>query len=98
MRDGLFLRLALPGPVPSPSSIPPPDPFWARRRSTNEHSVWTGSECFGLKWIDFDLENRTVRIERQFREGRLIDRTKKNKVRLVDLSREVVKEFRAHRN
>jgi len=56
------------------------------------------SECFGLKWIDFDLENRTVRIERQFREGRLIDRTKKNKVRLVDLSREVVREFRAHRN
>src|SRR2546425_1147234 len=49
-------------------------------------------------WIDFDLENRTVRIERQFREGRLIDRTKKNKVRLVDLSREVVREFRAHRN
>src|SRR5207253_258123 len=56
------------------------------------------SECFGLKWIDFDLENRTVRIERQFREERLIDRTKKNKVRLVDLSREVVREFRAHRN
>jgi len=54
------------------------------------------SECFGLQWTDFDLENRTVRIERQFREGKLIDRTKKNKVRLVDLSREIVREFSVH--
>ena len=37
------------------------------------------SECFGLQWTDFDLENRTVRIERQFREGKLIDRTKKTR-------------------
>lgn len=54
------------------------------------------SECFGLRWTDFDLENRTARIERQFRDGRLIDRTKKSKIRVVDLSREVVAEFRAH--
>ena len=36
-------------------------------------------------------------VQRQFREGRLIDRTKKNKIRVVDLSREVCEEFRAHR-
>ena len=55
------------------------------------------SECFGVQWTDFDLDNRTVTVQRQFREGRLIDRTKKNKIRVVDLSREVCEEFRAHR-
>ena len=55
------------------------------------------SECFGVQWADFDLETPTVTVQRQFREGRLIDRTKKNKVRVVDLSREVCEEFRAHR-
>jgi integrase len=55
------------------------------------------SECFGVQWADFDLDNRTVTVQRQFREGRLIDRTKKNKVRVVDLSREVCEEFWAHR-
>src|SRR5437899_6102618 len=55
------------------------------------------SECFGVQWADFDLEVRTVTVQRQFREGRLLDRTKKNKVRVVDLSREVCEEFRAHR-
>jgi integrase len=55
------------------------------------------SECFGVQWDDFDLEARTVTVQRQFREGRLVDRTKKNKVRVVDLSREVCEELRAHR-
>jgi len=55
------------------------------------------SECFGVQWTDFDLDNRTVTVQRQFREGRLIDRTKKNKIHVVDLSREVCEEFRAHR-
>ena len=55
------------------------------------------SECFGVQWTDFDLETRTVTVQRQFREGRLVDRTKKNKVRVVDLSREVCEEFRTHR-
>ena len=55
------------------------------------------SECFGVQWADFDLDVRTVTVQRQFREGRLVDRTKRNKVRVVDLSREVCEEFRAHR-
>jgi integrase len=55
------------------------------------------SECFGVQWADFDLDARTVTVERQFREGRLVDRTKKDKVRVVDLSREVCEEFRVHR-
>lgn len=55
------------------------------------------SECFGVQWADFNLETRTVTVQRQFREGRLVDRTKRNKVRVVDLSRDVCEEFRAHR-
>ncbi len=55
------------------------------------------SECFGVKWIDFDLDHRTVTVERQFRAGRVIDRTKKNRVRVVNLSRETCEEFRTHR-
>src|SRR5205809_7036236 len=55
------------------------------------------SECSGVQWTDFDLETRTVTVQRQFREGRLVDRTKKNKVRVVDLSREACEEFRTHR-
>ena len=55
------------------------------------------SECFGVQWADFDPESRTVTVQRQFREGRLVDWTKKNKVRVVDLSREVCEEFRSHR-
>jgi integrase len=55
------------------------------------------SECFGVQWADFDLDAQTVTVQRQFREGRLVDRTKKNKVRVVDLSREVSEELRVHR-
>jgi integrase len=55
------------------------------------------SECFGVQWADFDLDAQTVTVQRQFREGRLVDRTKKNKVRVVDLSREVCEELRLHR-
>src|SRR6266849_2311127 len=39
----------------------------------------------------------TVTVERQFRAGRVIDRTKKNRVRLLHLSRETCEEFRTHR-
>jgi integrase len=78
----------------------------ARRRVPRYHFLFflamrTGlrlSECFGVKWIDFDLEHRTLTVERQFRAGRVIDRTKKNRVRVVNLSRETCEEFRAHRS
>ncbi len=55
------------------------------------------SECFGLYWTDFDLDRRVLRIERQFLNGTLIDRTKKNKVREVPLSKELCDEFLVHR-
>lgn len=55
------------------------------------------SECFGLHWTDFDLDRRVLRVERQFLNGVLIDRTKKNKVREVPLSKELCGEFAAHR-
>ncbi len=54
------------------------------------------SECFGVQWADFDLARRVLHVERQFRFGHLIDRTKKNKVRDVDLSEEVVRGFARH--
>jgi integrase len=55
------------------------------------------SELFGLKWQDIDLATRTVRVERQYRDGREVDRTKRNKVRDVDLSGECCKALAAHR-
>jgi integrase len=55
------------------------------------------SECFGLHWTDFDLDRRVLTVERQFLNGRLIDRTKKNKVRHIPLSKELCDECLAHR-
>ena len=55
------------------------------------------SECFGLQWNDFDLSRRVLTVERQFREGHLLDRTKKNRQRAVPLSRRVCQEYELHR-
>ena len=48
------------------------------------------TECFGLERIGFKPDTRTLNIERQLREGLLIDRTKSDKVRTIPISTTVV--------